>query len=521
MSARRLADELRAAWQRDCGATGGFLPPRAPLARVAAPFQEYLELSRELPHHHPAQCGGVRGWLGDALPRYTGDARQALAALDLDEQQRLMTSLAALGHAYRWDTAPPPERADRGLRLPDDLALPWDDLAKALGVPRVGSHWNLFACNWTSQRVAPGSRYDPDELSMETMDVAEQWLWAPYDEQLRRFSLLFVLAESRGARAVRACVEAIDAAARQDSRTVASALAEIAAAVDAMREVMSHHLRAPSIDPATWLQHVQPTYAWDVEGESLNGPNGLQIAALQALDATLGVASASTLGRATLENRAYMPPGHRRVLAAFDAAGSILREFVADSRSPTLKWRFNDCVTCLRSWRLVHLQRAQRYIRGGGGAGERFSTGLAVKWRDEDPSETGTTERALAHLQALAVERLRETVAARVAAPPQGQEVARDDVAFAFLTADERARLFHGSAIRHYARDDVLIEQGRRGQPLMLIESGTAAIAVDGATTALRVRPGDVVGEISFVDDGPASASVVAQGDVEAIVLTR
>lgn len=218
--------------------------------------------------------------------------------------------------------------------MPDALALPWLDLARVLDVPRVGSAWNLHVSNWRSNVVPGGSPYRPEQLSAETMDVAEQWLPQPYDEQFRYFSLIFVLTEAEGTAAVQAAVDAIEAAAEKDVNKTAAALEEMGAAIDSMRGILSRYLRSPFIAYSDWLEYVQPTMPWAVEGEDLSGPNGLQIATIQALDATLAVPTATGLAVAALENRAYMPPRHRRVLAEFDTAGPLLSSFVAREPQP-------------------------------------------------------------------------------------------------------------------------------------------------------------------------------------------
>jgi CRP-like cAMP-binding protein len=107
-----------------------------------------------------------------------------------------------------------------------------------------------------------------------------------------------------------------------------------------------------------------------------------------------------------------------------------------------------------------------------------------------------------------------------VVEPPQLAEISSDDIAFAFLSADDRASLLAGCPIRRYTRGETLIEQGKIRQPLILLESGTARIVIDGIMLEhVRMRAGDVAGEISFLDDGPASASVIADDDVEATLL--
>jgi CRP-like cAMP-binding protein len=407
------------------------------------------------------------------------------------------------------------------LALPGALARPWSGLAGLLGVPRVGSAWNLLVCNWRSSTVSSGSAYRPAQLSAETLDLAEQWLPPPYDEQPRCFSLVFVITEAVGAAALPACVEAITAAARRDADRTAAALEELCAVIDDMRGLLARYLRSPLIEPAGWLDYIQPTFPWAVEGDGLSGPNGLQIATIQAIDATLGVPRETALATAASDNRQYLPPAHRRALAAFDAAGPVLASFANESRSPTVKWRYNECLKALRSWRLVHLKRGVHFLRGASGAGPRVSTGVGLQTRHSPASDAASAagQDAAHEFEQLAADRIEETAAASVVEPPQLAEISSDDIAFAFLSADDRVSLLAGCPIRRYLRGETLTEQGKIRQPVILLESGTARIVIDGIMLEhVRLRAGDVAGEISFLD-GPASASVIADDDVEATLL--
>lgn len=53
----------------------------------------------------------------------------------------------------------------------------------------------------------------------------------------------------------------------------------------------------------------------------------------------------------------------------------------------------------------------------------------------------------------------------------------------------------------------VLIEQGQNMTHMSIIKSGEALVTVDGSEVG-RVGPGDVVGELSLIDEAPASATV-------------
>jgi CRP-like cAMP-binding protein len=81
----------------------------------------------------------------------------------------------------------------------------------------------------------------------------------------------------------------------------------------------------------------------------------------------------------------------------------------------------------------------------------------------------------------------------------------------------------------------VLVQELDVGRRLIIIREGTAgvirrgAVAADGSATGIEqgtrrvatVGPGDIVGELSLIDGLPTSASVVADTQLEALVLFR
>lgn len=57
------------------------------------------------------------------------------------------------------------------------------------------------------------------------------------------------------------------------------------------------------------------------------------------------------------------------------------------------------------------------------------------------------------------------------------------------------------------APETTLIEQDQSMTHLSIIAEGTASVAVNGAIVG-EVGPGDVIGELSFIDQAPATATV-------------
>ena len=91
----------------------------------------------------------------------------------------------------------------------------------------------------------------------------------------------------------------------------------------------------------------------------------------------------------------------------------------------------------------------------------------------------------------------------------------RDDV-LGLMLDDARERLL--------AAGDVLFEEGDPGETMYLLEAGELEAirrrqAVDHRLS--RMHAGDCVGEMSFIDLGPRSASVVAVTDARVLELTH
>ena len=79
----------------------------------------------------------------------------------------------------------------------------------------------------------------------------------------------------------------------------------------------------------------------------------------------------------------------------------------------------------------------------------------------------------------------------------------------------EVARL--GTRVR-MAAGTTITEEGSSAHELLVVLSGTATCRAKGKRLA-RFGPGDFFGEISLIDRGPRSATVVADSDMELLVL--
>ena len=68
--------------------------------------------------------------------------------------------------------------------------------------------------------------------------------------------------------------------------------------------------------------------------------------------------------------------------------------------------------------------------------------------------------------------------------------------------------------------DTILIRAGEPGEEFFFIVEGTARVHVT-AKKRVRLRPGDFFGEMSLLDGGPRSATVVAETPLRLLVIRR
>jgi len=84
-----------------------------------------------------------------------------------------------------------------------------------------------------------------------------------------------------------------------------------------------------------------------------------------------------------------------------------------------------------------------------------------------------------------------------------------------FLTDDEEARLLGEAARREYADGEVIVREGERTRALFILREGEARVERSHGEFSVeisRLHAGELFGEMGFVEDFEASASVVAEG---------
>jgi CRP/FNR family transcriptional regulator, cyclic AMP receptor protein len=94
-----------------------------------------------------------------------------------------------------------------------------------------------------------------------------------------------------------------------------------------------------------------------------------------------------------------------------------------------------------------------------------------------------------------------------------------------YLTANDWALIVDKGTRIQFKTGDNVVHQGRRTHGIYVLVQGTASVRIPPPVVSSSALPaigaGEVCGEISFLDDLPATVSVVAKEPVEAYYLDR
>jgi CRP-like cAMP-binding protein len=90
-----------------------------------------------------------------------------------------------------------------------------------------------------------------------------------------------------------------------------------------------------------------------------------------------------------------------------------------------------------------------------------------------------------------------------------------------FLTANDWALIADKATRMTFKSGDVIVQRGKRTNGLSILVKGAARVEIPSLAAGAEIGPGEVCGEVSFLDDLPATANVVAREPVEAYYLDR
>jgi CRP-like cAMP-binding protein len=90
-----------------------------------------------------------------------------------------------------------------------------------------------------------------------------------------------------------------------------------------------------------------------------------------------------------------------------------------------------------------------------------------------------------------------------------------------FLTPNDWTLIADKAARMQFKPGESIVQKGKRTHGVYLLLTGTASVQLPSQGTSPAIGPGEVCGEISFIDELPATANVVAREPVEAYYLDR
>jgi CRP/FNR family transcriptional regulator, cyclic AMP receptor protein len=88
-----------------------------------------------------------------------------------------------------------------------------------------------------------------------------------------------------------------------------------------------------------------------------------------------------------------------------------------------------------------------------------------------------------------------------------------------YLTPNDWALIADKSQRFTFQKNEVLIQAGRKPRHVFVIVNGTARIESVPGLTIAKVTKGDICGEMSFLEDNVASASAIADSELEALAI--
>jgi len=90
-----------------------------------------------------------------------------------------------------------------------------------------------------------------------------------------------------------------------------------------------------------------------------------------------------------------------------------------------------------------------------------------------------------------------------------------------YLTANDWSLVADKATRVQFRKGQNLLQKGKKTDGVYLLLSGTARVQISLKPLLPEIGPGEICGEMSFLEDAPASVNVTAAGDLEAYHLDR
>lgn len=453
----------------------GFLPTKAPLYFLAEPFADLSKACDELENHYAGQRANCRTWLENQFSQPKQEWLEALDKADESTLDAVMTQVSLLCHAYYCANSNGIGLADR-TPPPPGLDTLWAKVATLLKVPKVGNFFALVSSNWRMDGVRPGSEYDSDSVVKGATTVLFQWLEGPLVAELDEFLGFFLDMEAKGARLAETISDILKCILNENTQEATYHVMMLSAQIASLSSTYSRAFKKVKSAPPEFDLVFKPTLVLDEE----DGASGLQSCTFQLLGSFLGLNPETEFGQAMLAARKFMNPELRKLLKVLDQTHSVVRDFVESARSPRLLEAFNRCLSHMTTWRLLYVKR-----------------GCLLS----------SSERKTPIVSQASI----------LESDWRGLEWSLDSL-FRFLTDEQRASLAQSTQLLDIKAGERIIQEGDLFPGLYELESGSASVRMeDGGEEPLnRIGTKEVFGEMSLIENLPASASIIADSDLQA-----
>ncbi|XP_036911320.1 LOW QUALITY PROTEIN: indoleamine 2,3-dioxygenase 2 [Sturnira hondurensis] len=353
----------------------GFLLPN-PLKKLPDHYRPWMEIANEL--SHLIESHQLRAHV-NKMPLLNCEF------LKSHQEQRLahvVLSFITMGYVWQEGEAQPEQV------LPRNLALPFVEVSRKLGLPPILVHTDLVLTNWTTK--------DPERLlDIRNLDLIFSF---PGGESLRGFILVTViLVEKAAVPGIKALLQGVNAILQASQDSLLQALEQLRLSIQDITRTLGqmHNYVDPDIFYAViriflsgWKDNPAMPVGLIYEGVSSAPPryfggSAAQSTVLHALDEFLGVRHSKESGDFLLRMREYMPPSHRAFLEELQAAPS-LRHHILSSGNGQLLTAYNQCVEALAELRSYHITVVTKYL-----------VIAAAKAKNKKPSHLPEPPRAL------------------------------------------------------------------------------------------------------------------------------
>ncbi|XP_072491209.1 indoleamine 2,3-dioxygenase 2 isoform X2 [Notamacropus eugenii] len=333
----------------------GFLFPD-PLKELSHYYKPWVEIASNLPLMIESHQLRVRV---DVMPLLSCHLLKDHRELHL---AHLLLSFITMGYVWQEGEKNIPKV------LPRNLALPFVEVSRTLGLPPILVHSDLVLTNWKKK--------DPDgPLEIRNLDTI---ISLPGGESLKGFVLVTLLVEKAAVPGIKALVQAINAVLQSSDDDLLQALEQLKTSIAEMTNALRkmHDYVDPAIFYAViriflsgWKDNPAIPEGLIYEGVSekplkYSGGSAAQSTTFHAFDELLGVCHSKESTTFLHRMREYMPPSHRAFLEEVHSAPS-LREYILSSGSCLLREAYNQCVKALAELRNHHISIVAKYILTG------------------------------------------------------------------------------------------------------------------------------------------------------------